>query len=227
MRFFIRNFGCRATQADGSELAAELARQGCHATESPAEADLVILNTCTVTGGGGRGRPAGGAARAAREPGGENPGDRLLRAARARGGRVPARGVVGGGESRTRCWIPEIVGSHGAMAHLRGRSSRRPAGSAETARAQPEDPGRVQQPLHVLHHPLGPRAQPQHASGPRGGAGARARRALPRGGAERRESGTVGTRTGDPDAPGGACCDGCWRRRRSSDCGSVRWSRWT
>jgi threonylcarbamoyladenosine tRNA methylthiotransferase MtaB len=49
MRFLIRNFGCRATQADGSELAAELARHGCHAAESPAEADLVILNTCTVT----------------------------------------------------------------------------------------------------------------------------------------------------------------------------------
>jgi threonylcarbamoyladenosine tRNA methylthiotransferase MtaB len=49
MRFLIRNFGCRATQADGSELATELARHGCHATESPAEADLVILNTCTVT----------------------------------------------------------------------------------------------------------------------------------------------------------------------------------
>ncbi|MFB3776412.1 MAG: tRNA (N(6)-L-threonylcarbamoyladenosine(37)-C(2))-methylthiotransferase MtaB [Bryobacteraceae bacterium] len=49
MKFLIRNFGCRATQADGAELAAELAARGCHATHQASEADLVILNTCTVT----------------------------------------------------------------------------------------------------------------------------------------------------------------------------------
>jgi threonylcarbamoyladenosine tRNA methylthiotransferase MtaB len=49
MRFFIRNFGCRATQADGAEIGSALARQGCHAAHNAAEADLVILNTCTVT----------------------------------------------------------------------------------------------------------------------------------------------------------------------------------
>ncbi len=49
MKFLIRNFGCRATQADGSELGSALARRGCYATRDPSEADLVILNTCTVT----------------------------------------------------------------------------------------------------------------------------------------------------------------------------------
>jgi threonylcarbamoyladenosine tRNA methylthiotransferase MtaB len=46
--FFIQNFGCRATQADGAALEASLAGQGL----APAlrhEADLVVLNTCTVT----------------------------------------------------------------------------------------------------------------------------------------------------------------------------------
>lgn len=47
-RVFIRNFGCRATQADGAALEGLLE---CHGLEvsSVAEADLVILNTCTVT----------------------------------------------------------------------------------------------------------------------------------------------------------------------------------
>ncbi|HSW48745.1 MAG TPA: tRNA (N(6)-L-threonylcarbamoyladenosine(37)-C(2))-methylthiotransferase MtaB [Bryobacteraceae bacterium] len=49
MKFLIRNFGCRATQADGAELAAALAGRGCHAAHRASDADLVILNTCTVT----------------------------------------------------------------------------------------------------------------------------------------------------------------------------------
>ncbi len=48
-RFLIQNFGCRATQADGAALGAMLNRDGHTEAESPAEADLVILNTCTVT----------------------------------------------------------------------------------------------------------------------------------------------------------------------------------
>lgn len=47
-RVFIRNFGCRATQADGAALEGLL--EGCGLeVSSVAEADLVILNTCTVT----------------------------------------------------------------------------------------------------------------------------------------------------------------------------------
>jgi threonylcarbamoyladenosine tRNA methylthiotransferase MtaB len=48
-RFFIQNFGCRATQADGAALAHMLAERGLAAAERPRDADLVILNTCTVT----------------------------------------------------------------------------------------------------------------------------------------------------------------------------------
>ena len=49
MRFLIQNFGCRATQADGAALASALVSGGCAPASDGAEADLVILNSCTVT----------------------------------------------------------------------------------------------------------------------------------------------------------------------------------
>ena len=48
-KFFIQNFGCRATQADGAALEGLLTRQGLTAAVAAQSADLVILNTCTVT----------------------------------------------------------------------------------------------------------------------------------------------------------------------------------
>jgi threonylcarbamoyladenosine tRNA methylthiotransferase MtaB len=47
--FFVQNFGCRATQADGAALERQLASAGLRAVPSEREADLVVLNTCTVT----------------------------------------------------------------------------------------------------------------------------------------------------------------------------------
>jgi threonylcarbamoyladenosine tRNA methylthiotransferase MtaB len=48
-RFFVQNFGCRATQADGAALESLLSGRGLPLAESRAAADIVILNTCTVT----------------------------------------------------------------------------------------------------------------------------------------------------------------------------------
>jgi threonylcarbamoyladenosine tRNA methylthiotransferase MtaB len=48
-RFFVQNFGCRATQADGAALEAQLGLRGLALSESREAADIVILNTCTVT----------------------------------------------------------------------------------------------------------------------------------------------------------------------------------
>lgn len=48
-KFFIQNFGCRATQADGAALEGLLTRQGLDPAGAAGSADLVILNTCTVT----------------------------------------------------------------------------------------------------------------------------------------------------------------------------------
>ena len=48
-KFFVQNFGCRATQADGAALESLLAGKGLESTGERAGADLVVLNTCTVT----------------------------------------------------------------------------------------------------------------------------------------------------------------------------------
>jgi threonylcarbamoyladenosine tRNA methylthiotransferase MtaB len=48
-KFFVQNFGCRATQADGAALESLLAAKGLEAAGERRAADLVILNTCTVT----------------------------------------------------------------------------------------------------------------------------------------------------------------------------------
>jgi threonylcarbamoyladenosine tRNA methylthiotransferase MtaB len=48
-KFFVHNFGCRASQADGAALETLLAAKGLEGTAQRSEADLVILNTCTVT----------------------------------------------------------------------------------------------------------------------------------------------------------------------------------
>jgi threonylcarbamoyladenosine tRNA methylthiotransferase MtaB len=47
--FHIHNFGCRASQADGSALATQLTGKGFEQVRCAADASLVILNTCTVT----------------------------------------------------------------------------------------------------------------------------------------------------------------------------------
>jgi threonylcarbamoyladenosine tRNA methylthiotransferase MtaB len=47
--YFVQNFGCRATQADGAELERQFASRGLRPAEKAAQADVVVLNTCTVT----------------------------------------------------------------------------------------------------------------------------------------------------------------------------------
>jgi len=47
--FFIQQFGCRATQADGAALERQLLDRGCTSAVTAATADIVVVNTCTVT----------------------------------------------------------------------------------------------------------------------------------------------------------------------------------
>ncbi|MFI5103840.1 MAG: tRNA (N(6)-L-threonylcarbamoyladenosine(37)-C(2))-methylthiotransferase MtaB [Terriglobales bacterium] len=47
--YFLENFGCRATQADGAALERQLADRGLVRAGDAAAADVVVLNTCTVT----------------------------------------------------------------------------------------------------------------------------------------------------------------------------------
>jgi threonylcarbamoyladenosine tRNA methylthiotransferase MtaB len=47
--FYIEQFGCRATQADGAAIERQLLEQGCTVAARADSADCVVLNTCTVT----------------------------------------------------------------------------------------------------------------------------------------------------------------------------------
>jgi threonylcarbamoyladenosine tRNA methylthiotransferase MtaB len=47
--FFVENFGCRATQADGAAIERQMLERGLARAEAAAQAQVVVLNTCTVT----------------------------------------------------------------------------------------------------------------------------------------------------------------------------------
>jgi threonylcarbamoyladenosine tRNA methylthiotransferase MtaB len=48
-RFWVKNFGCRASQADGAAIEAGLVAKGLSSSTTAADAGLIVLNTCTVT----------------------------------------------------------------------------------------------------------------------------------------------------------------------------------
>jgi threonylcarbamoyladenosine tRNA methylthiotransferase MtaB len=72
-RFFVQSFGCRATQADGAAIERQLTTCGLPPAGSPQEADLVVLNTCTVTAAADQDARA-----AIRRIHRENPGARIM-----------------------------------------------------------------------------------------------------------------------------------------------------
>ncbi len=47
--FYVENFGCRATQADGAAIEQQFRAQGLDRASQPAAAKFVVLNTCAVT----------------------------------------------------------------------------------------------------------------------------------------------------------------------------------
>ena len=47
-KYFIKTFGCQMNVYDGWRIAAMLDAHGMTATDSPADADIIILNTCSV-----------------------------------------------------------------------------------------------------------------------------------------------------------------------------------
>jgi threonylcarbamoyladenosine tRNA methylthiotransferase MtaB len=48
-RFYIENFGCRATQADGAAMERQFVDCGMERAGAARDAEIVVLNTCTVT----------------------------------------------------------------------------------------------------------------------------------------------------------------------------------
>ena len=47
--YYVQNFGCRATQADGAAIERQLLDRGLARAGTAGEAEVVVLNTCTVT----------------------------------------------------------------------------------------------------------------------------------------------------------------------------------
>ena len=47
-RVFIRTFGCQMNEYDTGKMRAKLAKDGFVSTEQPENADLILLNTCSV-----------------------------------------------------------------------------------------------------------------------------------------------------------------------------------
>src|SRR5258708_28396385 len=47
--FYIEQFGCRATQADAAAIERQLLERGYAATSGADSADVIVVNTCTVT----------------------------------------------------------------------------------------------------------------------------------------------------------------------------------
>jgi threonylcarbamoyladenosine tRNA methylthiotransferase MtaB len=72
-RFYVENFGCRATQADGAALERQFLERGLERTSASRDAEIVVLNTCTVTESADK--DARAAIRRVRR---ENPGARIL-----------------------------------------------------------------------------------------------------------------------------------------------------
>ena len=47
--FYIENFGCRATQADGAAIEHQFQQRGLTRSDDPARAHVAVINSCTVT----------------------------------------------------------------------------------------------------------------------------------------------------------------------------------
>ncbi|SPE21918.1 MiaB-like tRNA modifying enzyme [Candidatus Sulfotelmatobacter sp. SbA7] len=71
--FYVENFGCRATQADGAAVERQFRERGLARADRASKAELVVLNTCTVTASADR--DARAAIRRVRR---ENPGCQIV-----------------------------------------------------------------------------------------------------------------------------------------------------
>ena len=71
--FYVVNFGCRATQADGAAIERQFKQLGCKQAPGPEQAQIVILNTCTVTASADQDARA-----AVRRVKGQNPGAQIV-----------------------------------------------------------------------------------------------------------------------------------------------------
>src|SRR6266853_1988139 len=161
--FHIEQFGCRATQADGAVIERQLLDRGCTLANSLSAADVVVLNTCTVTAA------ADAQARdAIRKLHTINPATRII-VTGCYAQRAPEElAALPGQRSRfnTLCAARTIP----CRQHF--RSTRSFSRSSPRRRIQPhppnsKNPGRLQQPLLLLRYPVRSRKKPQSPLGNR------------------------------------------------------------
>ena len=79
MKYSVITFGCRVNQADSLGFEEELRLRGATAAASPEDADVVIVNTCSVTSSADQGGAANGPTSGPHQSGGEGCRDRVLR----------------------------------------------------------------------------------------------------------------------------------------------------
>ena len=172
--YFVKTFGCRASQADGAALEAGLAASGLNAAREIADAELVVLNTCTVTS-----TADDELRQTVRRIHRAQPDARIVvtgcyaqRAPEEIAAIPGVTWVVGNSHKNS---IPDLVADGAALsrrdshrryfraARFSFRAGGRRAGRPHASESQ--DSGRMQQPLLVLHYSLRARPQPQRAAG--------------------------------------------------------------
>ena len=79
MRVYLKAIGCRLNEAEIESWAGEFQRNGHSITTHPQTADIVVFNSCAVTGEAARQVAPANAQTASRKPHGKTGGDRLLR----------------------------------------------------------------------------------------------------------------------------------------------------
>jgi len=118
--FYVENFGCRATQADGAAIERQFEERGLARAGTPARSEIVILNTCTVTAAADQ--DARAAIRRIRR---ENPGCQIV--------------VTGCYAQRA----PEEVASIPGVAHVIGNSHKHQLAEIVVASGQYDDAASV------------------------------------------------------------------------------------
>ena len=199
MRYAVVTFGCRVNQADSLAVEAGLTGAGDIAV-APDRADVVLVNTCSVTASADQGARQTIRRIAPREPGGAHRRHRLLRLALRRRGGGAARG------DRRRRQRRQAAAAAGAAGRSRRGGPRRPGRSVRAhARTRADGPhrvdaagaDRVRRAVQLLHHPDDAGDEPQpHARGGARRAGAGGGRRLQGSRADWRAPRGVGTRPG-------------------------------
>ena len=96
MKYSIVTFGCRVNQADSLAIEERLRQRGSRSSASPEDADLVVVNTCSVTASADQGASQTIRRIVRSNPGRQGRGDRLLCD-------TPARRCPRAAKRRARC----------------------------------------------------------------------------------------------------------------------------